>query len=158
MEKFAKDVDEALQQKNSYYKDLIDGNILRTLVLRVMKKNAFIEYMKNTLFIFFLLFIGCSHKNNNSVPKDIIAHDKMVNVLVDFYLVESANNLSKMQGDTAKPGYADLFETIFKKYSITKADYEKSMKYYTENTKQLDNIYDEVLAKLNLMGVMRDER
>ena len=47
MEKFAKKVDAALQQKNSYYKDLIRGNILRTLVLRVMKKNTFIDYMKN---------------------------------------------------------------------------------------------------------------
>ena len=47
IEKFAKEVDSSLQQRNGYYKDLIDGNILRTLVLKVMKKNAFIDYMKN---------------------------------------------------------------------------------------------------------------
>ena len=47
IEKFALQVDEILQQKNIYYKDLIDGNILQTLVIRVMKKNSFIDYMKS---------------------------------------------------------------------------------------------------------------
>lgn len=47
LEVFAARVDSALQQKNIYYKDLIDGSILRPLVLRVMKKNAFIDYMKS---------------------------------------------------------------------------------------------------------------
>lgn len=106
--------------------------------------------MKNILLLFLLLFVGCTHKSD-SIPKDIIAHEKMVNVLVDFYLVESANNLSQLQGDTAKPGYDNLFESIFKKYDITKQQYEKSMKYYADNTAKLDKIYDDVLAKLNLM-------
>lgn len=43
---FAQKVDAALQQKNIYYRDLIDGKILRTLVIRVMQPNAFIHYMK----------------------------------------------------------------------------------------------------------------
>jgi hypothetical protein len=47
MEQFAKSVDEALQHKNVYYKDLITGNILRTLVIRPMQKNAFIDYMRS---------------------------------------------------------------------------------------------------------------
>lgn len=46
IESFAQKVDEALQQKNIYYRDLIDGKILRTLVIRVMQSNAFIHYMK----------------------------------------------------------------------------------------------------------------
>ncbi|MEI6508445.1 MAG: GH3 auxin-responsive promoter family protein [Bacteroidota bacterium] len=44
---FADKIDKVLQQKNIYYKDLITGNILRPLVLRVMKKNSFIEFMKS---------------------------------------------------------------------------------------------------------------
>ncbi len=46
IESFALKVDETLQQKNIYYRDLIDGKILRTLVIRVMQPNAFIHYMK----------------------------------------------------------------------------------------------------------------
>ena len=39
-------VDKALQQKNIYYKDLIQGNVLRPLVLRCLSKDAFVHYMK----------------------------------------------------------------------------------------------------------------
>lgn len=44
---FALEVDAALQQKNIYYKDLIEGHILRPLVITPLAKNAFINYMKS---------------------------------------------------------------------------------------------------------------
>ncbi len=44
---FANEVDESLQQKNIYYKDLIAGGILKTLVIRPLPRNAFINYMKS---------------------------------------------------------------------------------------------------------------
>ena len=39
-------IDEAMQQKNIYYKDLITGNILQTLKVRILVPDAFIQYMK----------------------------------------------------------------------------------------------------------------
>ncbi len=47
VENFSKKVDAYLQEKNIYYYDLIVGNILRPLVIRSMKKNAFIDYMRS---------------------------------------------------------------------------------------------------------------
>jgi hypothetical protein len=44
---FAKDLDEQLRSVNTYYDDLIAGNILRPLVIRPLRKNSFIEYMKS---------------------------------------------------------------------------------------------------------------
>ena len=44
---FAKNVDENLRSKNVYYYDLIAGNILEPLCINPMKKNGFIDYMKN---------------------------------------------------------------------------------------------------------------
>ena len=44
---FALEVDDALQQKNIYYKDLINGNILKPLVIQPLPHNAFIKYMKS---------------------------------------------------------------------------------------------------------------
>ena len=44
---FALAIDNHLRQKNIYYDDLIKGGILRPLVIRVMQKNAFIEFMKS---------------------------------------------------------------------------------------------------------------
>ncbi|MBE7175277.1 MAG: GH3 auxin-responsive promoter family protein [Mucilaginibacter polytrichastri] len=46
MEKFARQVDEALQQKNTYYYDLIQGKVLQPLRISPVKNGAFVEYMR----------------------------------------------------------------------------------------------------------------
>ena len=43
---FSKKLNEALCKKNTYYQDLIAGNILTPLQITVMQKNAFIDYMR----------------------------------------------------------------------------------------------------------------
>lgn len=44
---FSLELDNQLRALNVYYDDLIAGNILRTLMIRPLKKNGFIEYMKS---------------------------------------------------------------------------------------------------------------
>ncbi|QHS57011.1 GH3 auxin-responsive promoter family protein [Mucilaginibacter sp. 14171R-50] len=44
---FALKVDKALQKKNIYYFDLIEGNILQPLIVRNLKKDTFINYMRS---------------------------------------------------------------------------------------------------------------
>jgi len=43
---FGEKVDEALQKKNIYYFDLIEGKILQPLIIRPLKKDAFVDYMR----------------------------------------------------------------------------------------------------------------
>ena len=47
IEAFAKKIDAELVLQNSYYKDLIDGKVLRTLVITKVKQNGFQNYMKS---------------------------------------------------------------------------------------------------------------
>jgi hypothetical protein len=44
---FSLKVDEALQKKNIYYFDLIQGSILQPLQLRSLRKDSFINYMRS---------------------------------------------------------------------------------------------------------------
>jgi hypothetical protein len=46
MEAFAKSIDNALQMKNIYYKDLIAGKILKPLHITTVLPDAFNRYMK----------------------------------------------------------------------------------------------------------------
>ncbi|MDB5149701.1 MAG: hypothetical protein JWQ57_3721, partial [Mucilaginibacter sp.] len=47
LQAFAIKVDKALQNKNIYYFDLIEGNILQPLVIQGLQKDAFINYMRS---------------------------------------------------------------------------------------------------------------
>lgn len=47
LEAFASKVNNNLRKKNIYYDDLITGNILQPLQIRIVKKNGFIDYMKS---------------------------------------------------------------------------------------------------------------
>jgi hypothetical protein len=47
MESFRRKVDIALQGKNIYYRDLIEGKVLQPLIIRQLQRNAFISYMKS---------------------------------------------------------------------------------------------------------------
>jgi len=44
---FAQDINQKLAELNVYYDDLMTGNILQPLKIRVLQKNAFIDYMKS---------------------------------------------------------------------------------------------------------------
>ncbi len=47
LEEFAQFIDHEMQRKNIYYKDLIEGSVLRTAVVRSVKIGAFNAYMKS---------------------------------------------------------------------------------------------------------------
>lgn len=46
LERLEKEIDDRLRKKNIYYDDLISGNILQTLKVIPIRKNGFIEFMK----------------------------------------------------------------------------------------------------------------
>ena len=47
LEKITKTLDRSMQQKNIYYRDLIEGGVLKTLEIVVVKKGGFNKYMKS---------------------------------------------------------------------------------------------------------------
>ena len=47
LEEFALKIDHAMRQQNVYYDDLITGNVLRPLVITLVPKNGFQDYMKS---------------------------------------------------------------------------------------------------------------
>ena len=47
IETFAQDLDKKMTELNTYYDDLITGNILQGLKIKSLQRNAFVEYMKS---------------------------------------------------------------------------------------------------------------
>ncbi|MGK9125683.1 GH3 auxin-responsive promoter family protein [Olivibacter sp. SA151] len=75
MERFRLKVDQALQQKNTYYFDLIEGKVLQPLVIRIMKKNTFVDYMRS------LGKLG----GQNKLPR--LANDRSIAEKIEGYIV-----------------------------------------------------------------------
>lgn len=47
LDKLAETLDRKMVEKNTYYKDLIEGNILKPLKITPIRKNGFVEYMRS---------------------------------------------------------------------------------------------------------------
>jgi hypothetical protein len=79
---FALKIDNNLRKKNIYYDDLIKGNILQPLKIKVIEKNGFINYMKS---------IG-KLGGQNKVPR--LSNDrKIATGLNNFYKKESVGSM-----------------------------------------------------------------
>ena len=76
LEAFASKINASMQAQNIYYFDLIEGKVLRSLVIRKVKKGGFHEYMKS---------IG-KFGGQNKIPQ-LADHRKIAEVL-EYFLVE----------------------------------------------------------------------
>jgi len=72
---FGKKVDMILQQKNIYYADLIKGKILQPLKIRLLKKNAFIDFMR----------MQGKLGGQNKVPR--LANDRVIAQVLESYIL-----------------------------------------------------------------------
>ncbi len=72
---FAQKIENAMQQQNVYYFDLIQGKVLRPLIIRKVKKGGFHEYMKS---------IG-KFGGQNKIPQ-LSDHRKIADVLEGFLI------------------------------------------------------------------------
>ena len=75
LEDFTAKVDASMQTQNIYYQDLIAGKVLRTLVIRKVRKGGFHEYMKS---------IG-KFGGQNKIPQ-LSDNRKIADVLQDFLI------------------------------------------------------------------------
>lgn len=109
----------------------------------------------------FVASCGSSEEEKPKRPDHIIPEEMMVDIMVDLYIVESANNMRILDRDTNNPSYGDFVVAVMEKYNFTKDDYERSLKYYAQDPEDINAIYDETLERLSKMeseaGVVRTE-
>lgn len=88
-------------------------------------------------------FIGC----NNSVPKpeNLIAKDKMIDILYDISLLEAIKTQNMNGGISSKMSN----EYIFKKYKIDSLQFVKSNKYYASDLEGYKSMFEAVKEKMN---------
>lgn len=115
-----------------------------------MLKQSLFNHKHSFLFFGCLLIISLSActKNEVSIPSDIIPKDSMVYIMMDVHLAEAA--VKTAAADTNyKLNIKTYYDLIYKKYNITDSNFNKSLKFYTDNPVLLEQIYQKIAEEMS---------
>jgi hypothetical protein len=104
------------------------------------------------LFLSLMLVIasGCSKKTQIS-GKAYIPREVFVDLLVDLHLVDGITNDRKFYRLYEGVDSIDMLGPILEKYHVTKQMYDTTMYEYSRHPELFDQVYNDVLMKLNIM-------
>lgn len=94
-----------------------------------------------------LIFNSCS--TQSSAPDGIIPDTTMSHILVEFTLADAAYNVSLTDPTSVRFKPELFYENVLVKYDYTRVDFNRSISWYSENTKQLLKVYDNALIELS---------
>lgn len=122
------------------------------------------------LFALTLFVSSCGSRKEEKIvlmeePADLIAQDKMIQVLADVHLLEAAlqyraPHIQSRQPFTISPVEPQTvmalptdqktlpYYDVFAKHGITRAQYESSLQWYMTDAKLYGAMYDEVINEL----------
>lgn len=104
--------------------------------------------------IFLILFIiaswGCLKKKEIS-GKEFIPREVLVDVLVDIHLVDGITHDRKFYRRYEDVDSIDLLGPILDKYQVSLSMFDTTMLVYSRYPDLLDQVYNDVLMKLNMM-------
>ena len=99
------------------------------------------------IFLFIISFAACKQAPLE-IPDDVLDVKTMTTVFSEMHLAQSAIN-NKAGTDKTDQNIDDYLEVILKKHNITRAEFLKSLKFYTDNPLLIREVLDSVDIRLN---------
>lgn len=93
------------------------------------------------LFIIGLLLIAAC--KDNELPENLIDEQKMVRIIADLHIIDGYM-ASLVYNDSTRINGKNFYATVYKSHNTTRAEYEKSLKYYSLDPVRLDSMYNRV--------------
>lgn len=81
-------------------------------------------------------------------PKAEIERDVFVDLLVDIHLADGYLNTQGYRTDVERDKITQGYIFVLKKHKVSPRQFMATMKYYSENTKAYDEVYNKVIEKL----------
>lgn len=111
---------------------------------------------RNILYLFtaFLLLTACYTAPENETapaPENLIDRDKLVLIIADVEITESALRQKQNVGHEIKNIKETYYHSIFSKYNISREQFDSSMTYYKQDPEVMDKIYEDVITRLSMM-------
>jgi hypothetical protein len=109
------------------------------------------------LLLLVLVFLsGCLNKKEIS-GKAFVPQEVLVDVLVDIHLVDGITNDRRFYRRYSQVDSIDVLGPILEKHHITLQEFDTTMYAYSRHPELLDQVYSEVLRKLNIMMDENDQ-
>ena len=96
-------------------------------------------------FLLLLLLIACGGR------KHIIPQNKFVDVLVDIHLADGMAIRSVGYASAYTLDSASLYEAVFNKHGVNRAQFDSTMSYYTHKPDDFNKLYNKVIARVKMM-------
>lgn len=109
------------------------------------------NYLKPIILLCFVFTFSCSSETELDVkPADLISEEKMIDVLIDVHITESALSLKNFNRDSSLKLFVYYKEDIFKEHQISEKQFQESYDYYARHSKQFDHMYAIVIDSLTV--------
>ena len=108
------------------------------------------------LFILFLLAPACQKKTSIS-GKEFLEREVLVDVLVDIHLADGVTNDRKFNRKYDADSI-DLLSPILEKHQVTREMFDTTLAVYSQYPVLFDQVYNDVLIKLNVMLEENDKK
>ncbi|MCF8219489.1 MAG: DUF4296 domain-containing protein [Bacteroidales bacterium] len=112
--------------------------------------------MQKSFFIFLasIMFLASCNPSGRrpekvKTPDNIINHEKMVDILVDYHLGENTIKYYRRYGIKPQQFSDKIYSTIWTKHNISKEEFDRSLKYYTKDTQRMQIVYSDVMERLS---------
>jgi hypothetical protein len=102
------------------------------------------------LFILLAFALSGCKKDKQISGKEFVERDVLIDVLVDLHLVDGVTQ-DRQFGRNYDADSIDVLSPILEKHQISKQMFDTTLYVYTRTPKLLDEVYNEVLIKLNVM-------
>lgn len=107
--------------------------------------------MKKILQPLLLIFLfSCGSSGREEIPPGVLPKEKMVDVMCDIELARGEQSVNIQQKINDPSADTISYTAIFLQNKIKKAEYDSSMQYYTLHPELLNEIYDEVINRLEM--------
>ncbi|HLP51877.1 MAG TPA: DUF4296 domain-containing protein [Chitinophagales bacterium] len=104
--------------------------------------------MKRVILFALILLSACKAKLPD-IPGNVIPMEKMELILADMHIADAVAETKAQMGMSEQLIVQEYHEQIFINHGVTRAEFLSSYKFYQDNPKLMDIMYDKILADLS---------
>ena len=101
-----------------------------------------------SLILIIVIFSACESKDSSKVPNGIIPENNMIQIIAKLHIVDATISVKHFNLRKNNKRIAKYYNYVLKKYGYDRAQFNKSVRFYSDNPERFDKMYDKVIEIL----------